>query len=566
MLEYLAGEQGPRRQGCRGPYRRQEGEDVVALSSIEKAGQHLLPAVLQLSQSMLAKATLFVAVLAFSVWMGMSFHWDYPFPLHVDEYLAIGHAQAVLHAGRLSYPSPFDLNDIRYYPEFGFHLVIGYLHTLTGLGWVELFRIAPGVAMMALSLGAYAFGSRAGFGWAAALFMPFIPSSIRTLGPTFVVPVTVGLILLPLILLALRGLEGRHWPRWLALLAVLIGGLQFIHPPTTSLVLLLTGIFALAVVVQMVAQGRRGPALALVLAYVGGALLVSTVVWTVAPSLARQTLEAALPSQPGTTIDVLGRQLGFLQAFGTVVTTLAVAGVFLFVLRREYGLLSMVVPVFTLFLVGFLTILFPKLHLGPDILFERIWNYLALMLALFAGYAVVAYFHAIPQVVSLLTARVPALVPGYALAVLIVVGVVVLGWVVWRDRLQNEDFRARYGRFYHMVNMQHQADFLWLAQHTVPGEPVALGESSLAWAYAPLGGPQVRAYESIAAPWSSGIGEALRRMVRTGEADLHILHEFGIRLVYTCYPASTECPDISGEGVYKVGHGMFVVSSVPPAS
>ena len=35
-------------------------------------------------------------ILLFSFWVGMSPHWNYPYPLHVDEWIHIGLAQGVL--------------------------------------------------------------------------------------------------------------------------------------------------------------------------------------------------------------------------------------------------------------------------------------------------------------------------------------------------------------------------------------------------------------------------------------------------------------------------------------
>ena len=70
-------------------------------------------------------------ILLFSFWVGMSPHWSYPYPLHVDEWFAIGYAQSTLDAGGLEYPSPYQQWKISFHPEMGFHLILGFLKTTT---------------------------------------------------------------------------------------------------------------------------------------------------------------------------------------------------------------------------------------------------------------------------------------------------------------------------------------------------------------------------------------------------------------------------------------------------
>jgi len=62
-------------------------------------------------------------ILLLGFWAGMSPHWEYPYPLHVDEWFAIGYAQSTLEAGGLVYPSPYAGPDVSFHPEMGFHLI-----------------------------------------------------------------------------------------------------------------------------------------------------------------------------------------------------------------------------------------------------------------------------------------------------------------------------------------------------------------------------------------------------------------------------------------------------------
>ena len=108
-----------------------------------------------------------VGILLFSFWAGMSPHSDYPYPLHVDEWFAIGYAQSTLDAGGLQYPNPYQQWEISFHPEMGFHLLLGFLKTTTGLSWMGLYRFAPGLMLALLAFLTYSFGRQAGFGWAA---------------------------------------------------------------------------------------------------------------------------------------------------------------------------------------------------------------------------------------------------------------------------------------------------------------------------------------------------------------------------------------------------------------
>jgi hypothetical protein len=131
-------------------------------------------------------------ILLFSFWAGMSPRWDYPYPLHIDEWFAIGYTQSTLEYGGLEYPNPYRPREVSFHPEMGFHLLLGFLKTVTGLSWMSLYRITSGVLLVLLAFLTYAFGYRSSFGWAAALFVPLISTSIRTLGPAFVVPVSTA--------------------------------------------------------------------------------------------------------------------------------------------------------------------------------------------------------------------------------------------------------------------------------------------------------------------------------------------------------------------------------------
>ncbi len=290
-----------------------------------------------------------VTILLFSFWAGMGPHWDYRYPLHVDEWFAQGFTQSMIESGSLQYPTPYGGEEISHHPEMGFHLLLAFLKTSTGLSWLGLYRVAPGVLVALLAFLVYALGRRDGFGWAAAIFVPLIPTSIRTLGPTFLVPVSAAMIFIPVTLMVLHRMEavGRGQSLWLLL--VLIGGTLFVHPPTEVVVTALAALYLAALGAEALVMRRYRRAMNLLVA-VGIRMLVPIIVlgvWLPTPTLS--TVERSVSSDPGI-IRLLGFNLGFFEAFGGIAVVLFVWGLLTFVWHRPYGLLSYVLPAFTGFL------------------------------------------------------------------------------------------------------------------------------------------------------------------------------------------------------------------------
>lgn len=153
-----------------------------------------------------------------------------PYPLHLDEYLHWGRADAVASDGTTSWSDPWFGGEPepegRFYHEVGFHVFLAAVHLVTGLEWVTLFGYGPGLVLALTALGAYLLGWPHGFGHEAALFTAFIPTSVRFLGPAMLVPVSFAL---PLFLAALViALRCKGWPT-LVLLLLLYGALWLVH-------------------------------------------------------------------------------------------------------------------------------------------------------------------------------------------------------------------------------------------------------------------------------------------------------------------------------------------------
>ena len=308
-------------------------------------------------------------ILLFSFWAGMSPHWDYPYPLHVDEWFAMGYAQSMLEAGALEYSNPYQSGEVSFPPEMGFHLILGFLKTTTGLSWLSLYRIAPGVLMALLAFLTFAFGRRAGFGWSAALFVSLIPTSVRTLGPTFVVPVSAAMLFIPATLLVLhslgnesrgnesrgnesRGAESRGKALWILML--LIGGTIFIHPPTEVVVTGLAVLYLIGFIGEALAQRRYGDGVRLLLAVAVRISVPVLILGLWLPSLTKKALQDLSSAGSDSLTSSLGLHTGFFEAFGILAAAVSFLGLFIFIARGDFGVRSYMLPVFTGLLLAFL--------------------------------------------------------------------------------------------------------------------------------------------------------------------------------------------------------------------
>jgi hypothetical protein len=497
----------------------------------------------------------------FSFWTGMDPHWDYPYPLHVDEWSHIGHAQHTLEAGRLEYPSPYNRWDVSFHREMGFHLLLGFLKTVTGLSWMDLYRFAPGVLLALLAFLTYAFGHRSGFGWAAALFVPLIPTSIRTLGPAFVVPVSVAMLFIPVTLLLLNTMEEKSRGKSLWLLLVLIGGTIFIHPPTEVAITVLAILYLAGFVVAALAQKRYGEGANLLLALGVRILIpvVTLVLWL--PSASQKVVEQSLSDSAYSATRLLGLHTGFHQAFGIVAVVVSVAGFYLFTLRGE-GVRSYVLPLFALLLLAFLVFFFPMYRLGPDILYERGWLYLGLLMVIFAGYGTALYFRSVPAIARAMASWLRLSPGSWMAASLWSAGVAVLLLALTTGIIANEN-RQTYAQHYHVINNSMFADFRWMGQHSVPGQMAAMGEPSLGWAYPPVAGPGAEVYQAISAPWTNKAADKARTMLASGEADAPWLKKLGVSVFYTCRPRTFVCKELENKGLFKVRRGVYLVPNSP---
>jgi len=130
-------------------------------------------------------------------------HQNYPYPVHIDEWVHMANSEALLRAGSTTFDLPFTGREtlgLSNNLEVGFQLFWGIFQRISGISWISIIRYFPGIVLMITTLSVYILGRRQGFGWEAAFFASLIPTTVGIMGPAFLVPVSMGLLFTPLAL------------------------------------------------------------------------------------------------------------------------------------------------------------------------------------------------------------------------------------------------------------------------------------------------------------------------------------------------------------------------------
>ncbi|MDP3955189.1 MAG: hypothetical protein Q8Q15_02395, partial [bacterium] len=142
-------------------------------------------------------------ILGLAFYLAFIPHRDYPYPLHVDEWVHLARSAAMLQAGDTTFLDPFfgqATMNLSSNLEAGFQLFWSIFQSISGISWMTIFRYFPAIIFVISVLTVYIMAQREGFGWEAAFFVSLMPTTAGILGPAFLVPVSMGLLFTPLIL------------------------------------------------------------------------------------------------------------------------------------------------------------------------------------------------------------------------------------------------------------------------------------------------------------------------------------------------------------------------------
>jgi len=448
-----------------------------------------------------------VAILVLAFFMASIPHWEYLYPLHIDEWWHYGDAQSLIEAGRMPYPDPFH-SGAPLFPdkELGFHLFLGEFKLITGVSWVNLFRFLPGIIFALLAFLAFTFGRRRGFGLGAAFLVALIPTTVRFLGPAFLVPVALGLIFIPLTLLTLRRLMFDL--RGPVVLFLIFVSLLFIHPPTLAVISVIAVIHFILFLLPGSARSRAWQsvvALALLLSVYGLMFL-----W--APSALDFVIKEAMDPEAHLAVPPIWDAL---PKLGYVPVALFVMGAGILIYRGKRHDWALVVSA-----AGLLAFqqLYPRFYIGPDILYERGWLYIYVMMALLGG---VALWELGKWTRTALERR-PA---TSAAASYVLIGIIVVSALTVSVRSHLSE------PYYHVIDDATYQDFLWVKEYVPAQYSIGVLDTGVAWSFASVSGKF--AYTAEVAPNFHDEGRSAMKFLQDGASDTSWLKENGITIVYT---------------------------------
>lgn len=368
-------------------------------------------------------------------------HLNYPYALHVDEWLHLARSNAMLQAGSTTFIDPFfgqATIGLGSNLEAGFQLFWGTFQAISGIPWMVIFRYFPGIIFIITVLSVYILAQREGFGLEAALLTCVIPTTVGILGPGFLVPLSMGLLFTPLMLF----LAFNFRTVWSYLLIfIFISFLLSMHAPSA-----ISPIIVLTPYILLNLRGNFKHSLGIILALAAPFLVIFIILPSIA-NLLLPTAKSLLTSRPTTEYVQLPRVI---QLYGYLPIVLSLLGAFLLAIRggnKNYGI-TLGLLALLLMLVTFFTF-----HYGVPIMYERGLMYMMLMLSIVAGAGLMAVRNfVLPSRLSAWI-KVPLISQNVGrFLCLVLVGITLA--IAIPDRLDTP--------YYHMIDREDYEAFVWI--------------------------------------------------------------------------------------------------------
>ncbi len=433
-------------------------------------------------------------------------HQNYPYPLHVDEWVHLANSQAMLRAGDTSYVEPFyggATIGLGSNLEASFHLFWGVFQSISGLSWLTIFRYFPGIILMLTVLAVYVLAKREGFGWEAAFFTALIPTTVGILGPSFLVPATLGLLFTPLIIFLAFNLSTI----WSYLLIFLLTSfLLAIHAPSAIYPILI-----LAPYILLNLKGNFKHSLGIALALAIPFLVVFPWIF----DLLGPTFKSLFTSRPPTEYVQLPRVI---ETYGYLPTLFSLLGIFLLARqggRKNYGLILGLL-VLLLMLVTFYTF-----HHGVSIVYERGLLYLMLMMSLVAGAGLAGVKNL--TLPARLSHWPKASIASRYLGKFLCLALIGVTLAVTVPARQNTPY-------YHMIDSEDYQAFIWIKDNVGKEYDKAILDPWKATAFTAITGKKV--YTRIHA-YPTPVDEEASKFLEDGCRDTAFLKSKGISIIYT---------------------------------
>jgi len=278
----------------------------------------------------MTKTLLLILILLLAFFMTFIPHISYAYPVHLDEWLHLANSKALLEAGTITYPNPFSgqvITGSGIYMEVNFRLLWAMLQQVSGIDWLPLFSFGPSLVFMLTVLSVYVLCRREGYGLEAAFFTCLIPTTIGLMGPSFMVPVALGLAFIPMSLFLAFRL--KSWSCYI-LLAIIACFLWLLHPPTAAVLYI---VMAPYILINL--KGNWRHSIGLATALLVPLLIALPWMWSkLLPALGKLQVSQALPAH----VDIPA----LLWLFGMLPLILCFIGIIYLARkgdRRSYGLI-----------------------------------------------------------------------------------------------------------------------------------------------------------------------------------------------------------------------------------
>jgi len=435
-------------------------------------------------------------ILALAFYIAFIPHYNYPYPLHVDEWINLVRSKALMETGNITFSGSFLL-------ETGFHLFWGGFQTISGISWMDIFRYFPAIIFIITVLSVYVLAQRQGFGWEAALFTCLIPTTAGILGPSFLIAMSLGLLFIPLSLfLAFNFKTGWSY----LTLFIFTCFLLTLHAPTAVGLAII-----LAPYILLNLKGSFKHSLGLTLALI--IPFLAPFPWIFQMLL--PTAKALFISQPFPTYIDLPR---IIQVYGYLPILFCLLGTFMLAIKggkKNYSL------IFGLLALLVMLVVYYTFHYGVEIMYFRGLMYMMLMMSIVAG----AGLMGVRQL------KLPARVNTWLKAPLITQNVgnvfclalIALTLVMVIPVRQDTPY-------YHMIDEEDYEAFVWIKDNVGKGYSIAILDPWKATAFAAITEKEI--YTRIH-NYPTDRDKKANAFLDDGCTDTNFLRKNGVSIVYS---------------------------------
>ena len=445
-------------------------------------------------------------ILALAFYLAFIPHHNYPYLVHLDEWLHLAFSEAILQAGSTTFVDPFlgqSTTTLLSNPESGYHLFWAVFYQISGISWLDIFKYFPAIIFVLIVLSVYVLARRQGFGWQAAFFTCLIPTTVGILGPGFLVPVAMGLLFIALSIFVAFNFKT---PWSYLVLFIFTAFLLSMHAVTAAgLVIILVPYILLNLKDNF--KHSLGITLALVLPILLSLPATLGMVVT--------AVESLFVPQPLLTFVDLPR---IIQTYGYLPILFCLVGTFLLAMKggkKNYGL------VFGLLASLVVLVVFYRLHYGVIALYYRGLQYMMLMTAIVAG-AGLMWVESLRLPVKIATRlKVPFITQnaGYILC-LVLVGLTLFMSIPSRQNTP----------YYHMIDDEDYQAFIWIKENISEDYERAILDPWKGVAFAAITGKYVYTYIG---EYPKPSDNQAYEFLRDGSRDTAFLKENGISIIYT---------------------------------